>query len=489
MTLDNYLFQKFPELTPFQFYRMIFPPGELDRAGAMTPGKYTGIVTRITDRKRTDGRPKIYRYSLTDELEAIETATNSDDFCICRPLSYAGKEATADRARFCYAIAVDVDKLRRDKYDRPLGVINLWERHVEKVKRIPKPTAIVSSGTGIHLYYVLESPVALFRDAVLELQELKRELTRIIWHDTIVDIKSDDEIQQEGIYQGFRMPGTITKAGGRARAFLTGERVTVEYLNSFVPETYRAKKTEKQRHGKMRLEEARKKFPDWYERRIEQGQQRRTGATSRAVYEWWKREIREKAKVGHRYYCLMTLAMFAMKCSSFDEKRNPEPVTREELERDCFDLLEHMESLTESPDNHFDEGDILDALEAFDSKWVKYPRDAIARRSGIEIIPAIKRNDRKQEIHLRIARATEEILYPGGEWRKNSGRKNKAGVVQKWRADHPEGTRVDCQRETGLSKPTVLKWWNHQPETEPERPGADLLRELDVSWDDGGGPD
>ena len=485
MTLDQYLFQNFPELTPFQFYRMIFPSGELDKAGAMTPGKYTGIVTRITDRKRTDGRPKIYRYSLTDELEAIETATNSDDFCICRPLSYAGKEATADRARFCYAIAVDVDKLRRDKYDRPLGVINLWERHVEKVKRIPKPTAIVSSGTGIHLYYVLETPIALFRDAAFELQELKRELTRIIWHDTIVDIKNPDEIQQEGIYQGFRIPGTITKAGGRARAFLTGERVTVEYLNSFVPDLYKAKKAATQRHGKMRLAEAREKYPEWYENRIQNGKKPGAWATSRAVYEWWKREITEKASVGHRYYCLMTLAMYAEKCSHYDEKHNPQPVTREELEKDCFDLLEHMESLTESPDNHFDEADILDALEAFDSKWIKYPRDAIARRTGIEI-PANKRNRREQKTHLRIARATEDILYPGGEWRENNGRKSKAEIVQAWRRDHPEGTRAACQRETGISKPTVLKWWNHQPEPEPERPGAgDLLRELDVSWDEG----
>jgi len=460
LTIDGYLMENFPELDARQFYRMMFPAGELDKAEAFTPGKYTGIVTRITGRKRADGRPKIYRYSLTDELGAIDTATNCDDFCICRPLSYAGKEATSDKARFCYAIAIDVDKLHTDKDGGPLGLVNLWERHILKVKRIPKPTAIVSSGNGIHLYYMLETPIALFRDAAFELQELKRELTRVIWHDTIVNISSVHEIQQEGIYQGFRMPGTVTKDGGRARAYLTGNKVTIEYLNGFVNDIFKAYKAARQRRGKIRLAEAQEKYPEWYENRIVNGKKPGLWATSRNVYEWWKREIISGATVGHRYYCLMTLAMYAQKCSRFDEKHNPNPVTREELEKDCFDLLEHMESLTVTDDNHFDTGDILDALEAFDSKWTKYPREAIEYRTGIAI-PANKRNGQKQPEHLEEARAIRDIRSRrrGEKWDAHNGRRNKAETVREWRRDHPEGTKAECQRETRLSKPTVLKWW------------------------------
>lgn len=39
------------------------------------------------------------------------------------------------------------------------------------------------------------------------------------------------------------------------------------------------------------------------------------------------------------------------------------------------------------------------------------------------------------------------------------GRPEKAEIVKKWRKSHPEGTKADCVRETGLTKPTVYKWW------------------------------
>ena len=83
------------------------------------------------------------------------------------------------------------------------------------------------------------------------------------------------------------MPGTITKNGGRARAFLMGERVTLEYLNGFVEDTHKAKKAAGyKRGGKMRLSEARAKYPDWYEKRIERGEKRGKWAVNRSLYDW-----------------------------------------------------------------------------------------------------------------------------------------------------------------------------------------------------------
>ena len=463
-TITGYLRENFPEIEPRQFYRIMFPEGELDRAGAFTEGKYTGIVTAITSSRKENGKLKVKRYTLTDELDAIDKAVQSDDFCICRPLSYAGKEATAERARFCYALAVDVDKIIFEKH-QPIGLRNLWERHVLMLKRIPKPTAIVSSGSGIHLYYVFEQPVALFRDAVLELQELKRALTRLIWDDTIVSIKSVSEIQQEGIYQGFRMPGTITKDGGRASAYLTGNKVTVEYLNGFVPDIFRATKTAKQKkRGKIRLEDAKEKYTDWYNRRIIQGKEPGVWTTNRRVYDWWKEQILNGAEVGHRYYCLMTLAIFAQKCSHYNEKLNPEPVTREELERDCIGLLDFMEKKTVTDDNHFTEADVLDALEAFDSRWTRYPRSSISLKSGIPI-PENKRNGRKQSEHIKLMNLIRDEINHNTDWnRHGNGRKNKAETVRAWRQDHPDGNKAECIRDTGLTRPTVKKWWDQAPD-------------------------
>ena len=45
-------------------------------------------------------------------------------------------------------------------------------------------------------------------------------------------------------------------------------------------------------------------------------------------------------------------------------------------------------------------------------------------------------------------------------WNKvGNGRKSKRDQVQAWRLDHPDGSKADCVRDTGISKPTVIKHW------------------------------
>lgn len=465
--MTEWLERWFDEVEPREFYRGIFPSGSFQRRGEYRgPGTdawgYNGILVSVTNRKKADGSPFIKRYTVTDDLEVIDQVGRTDDFCLMSPISYVGLERTAANARYFYAFAVDLDRLRI-KDGRPLGLINLWERHVELLGRIPKPTYIVSSGTGLHLYYVLTEPVALYREAARLLQDIKRDLTTIIWDDTIVDITSVQDIQQEGIYQGFRVPGTITKRGDRARAFLTGDKVKLEDLAEFTSffRTDRARNEKKIVNIKKKpltLAKAKELYPEWYERRIEREEPRAVWHTSRRVYEWWKVQIRRGAVVGHRYYCIMMLAIYARKCSMYDPKHNPDPVTREELERDAFGFLDFMEDKTDSEDNHFTEGDILDALEAYDDKWITYPRRSIEYKSGIRI-NANRRNGRKQEEHIKRITTLRDMDYPDGSWRDGNGRKPKREIVQEWRLLHPDGRKADCIRETGLSKPTVYKWW------------------------------
>ena len=145
----------------------------------------------------------------------------------------------------------------------------------------------------------------------------------------------------------------------------------------------------------------------------------------------------------------------------YDSKHNPNPVTKEELERDAYELMDHMESLTNSEDNHFTTSDVLDALEAFEDKWITYPRNSIEYKSGIRILPN-KRNGQKQADHLEEARMIRDIRSKrrGEAWDVHNGRKPKREVVMTWVLNNPDGRKADCIRETGLSKPTVYKYWN-----------------------------
>ena len=463
VTIENWLDVKFPEVSPMEFYRDLFPAGELEKKGEQVSGKYTGIIVSISQHeKKENGQKKVYKYTITDDLKAIEKVIKTDNFCLCSPLTYAGQNRTAERARMLYAITVDLDRIRTEPDSRtgyPEGMRDLWHQ-ITKAKYLPRPTYIVNSGTGIHLYYVLENPIPLYPAFAFELQEYKRELTRKIWNDFVVDIKDPREIQQEGIYQGFRMPGTITKNGGRARAFKTGKKVTMEYMNSFVDDIFKGRKAAKhQRRGRVSLAAAKENWPEWYERRITNGQKRGTWNISRNLYDWWLEKIKKGATVGHRYYCMMMLAVYAQKCSHFDAKHNPEPVTREELEKDCFSLLNRFDRLTNDENNHFTEDDILAALEAFDERWTTYPRASVEYKSAIRIEPN-KRNGRKQAEHIKLMNYIRDELNENTTWNKTgNGRKSKYDIVQEWKLENPKGKKADCIRETGLSKKTVYKHW------------------------------
>lgn len=70
----------FDEIKSKDFYRMMFPEDFLDSEGRMTKGKYCGIIVSITQQKRKDGKPLIKRYTVTDELNAVDEVVKTDDF-------------------------------------------------------------------------------------------------------------------------------------------------------------------------------------------------------------------------------------------------------------------------------------------------------------------------------------------------------------------------------------------------------------------------
>ncbi|EOU1669827.1 hypothetical protein [Clostridium perfringens] len=444
--LTEYLLHHYYEVRPIDFYRDIFPSGELQEKGIYEKGKYNAIAVEVTKEKKENGKDKVLRHTITDDLNKINEIISRDNFCLMSPISYIGKERNSDNARILYALAIDLDGVIIKEGNDPFGLRTLIHQ-IENINRIPMPTYIVSSGTGLHLYYVFEKPIMLFKNVVKQLQKYKRELTRIIWQDYIT--KLSDNVQYESLFQGFRVVGTITKKGERARAFKTGEHVTMEYMNKFVDKEF--KTDDFAYKSNLTLAQAKEKYPKWYEERIIQKKPRGTWTVNRAVYDWWKNRILREAKTGHRYYCLMMLAVYARKAA----------IDRDELEKDAFNIMSIFDKLPASDDNPFDEKDVIDALQAYEDRYITYPINSISYLTDIHI-EKNKRNYRKQKDHIILMNTMKSLKKQLGEEMKEGrpeGSGTKEQIVKTYREKNPTARKSDCIRDTGLSKMTVYKWW------------------------------
>ena len=285
---NEWLGQFYEQVKPKEFYRAVFPEGSFEREGHPEDEKCNGVLTVIEGEKARN-------CIVFDELNMVDEVKGKE-FAIMSPVGYSGRNRTAKNARWLYGIAIDLDGVEMEQ------IRDLF--YQMKNELLPQCTYCVNSGHGLHLYYLFEKPVPLYRHLQDQLREFKYELTAKIWNRYTSTYKERDQVQYQGIFQGFRMVGTQTKLGKRylVTAFETGERV-----------------------------------------------------------------------------------------------------------------------------------------------------------SGISV-PPNKRNGRKQDKHLQGARAIRDINNEN--WREGNGRKPKSEIVEEWRKAHPDGKKADCIRDTGLSKPTVYKWWS-----------------------------
>lgn len=397
--------------------------------------------------------------------DSLEELLGMYKFVVTTPATYVGRRRFKTNARYLYALAFDLDEV---------GVPELSEViHQQMIGMTPQANIIVNSGDGIHLYYILAKPMPLYPKVYETLTNIKKALTRLIWNKASSRTGEDNQVQIQPIIQPFRAPGSHTKHGDIVTAWHNADaplhtieelnryasKPTLKYLNSGVSQE-EAQVLDKGAYSTNRLTKARAKelYPEWYQRRIVEGAPRKTWNVHRGLYDWWKNMLwtNEKVAVGHRYHCIMFLAVYARKCN----------VPFEELKRDALELVPRMEALTGNTGRHFTERDALDALKAYKESSETYPRQLVEDRTGLRIEPN-KRNGRDTATHLERARAVQEIDYPDGSWRNVDGRPKATkensphyAKVQEWRDRNPNSTNKSrCARETGLDRKTVRKWW------------------------------
>lgn len=442
----------YEEVSPHDFYRELFPEGSLQERQGANDGKANIIATQV----RPSGKGKTRQWVVTDDLKLLDKVVG-DPFGLIPPISFYGKTHTKANAHELYAVVIDIDYVGKQQLK------NLLKQFGNGVQL--QPAFLVSSGKGVHVYYFLKEPIPLYHNLEEMFKELKEAFIHRLWNDT--SSIRPDEPDITGIYQGFRCVGSQSKLGKEypVRAYrISHNRYDLDDMQAFFKRWHkdvdltRLKEKPGRKPGKktMPIDKAKELYPEWYQKRIVEGKpnQKRKWVCNPALYEWWKGKIQNEVAVGGRYFSIMALCAYGLKCG----------ISEWQIRRDAYAFLDHLETLTEDEDNHFKRSDVSDALKALKASKKELThlstREWIEQQTKVEI-PPNKRNGRKMIAHQAYRRGIKELKINLGEddWNKG-GRPDKAQTVREWREAHPDGRKVDCIKETGLSKPTVRKWWN-----------------------------
>ena len=443
MTLADEMTSKFhlKELSPKEAYSWIFQLSEkgsdfIQRKSVESRDFKANPVGYFKFENREKGDYRIlFKDTFFTELKKLQEA----DFAIINGITYFGRKNESIHASKMYAMIFDLDNVTSRE------ITNIY---VQSEWNFPMPNIIACSGHGIHLYYLFENPISLYPNTKVYLKELKYALTKSIWNKYT---SQEEKVQYQGINQGFRVIGGKTKIEGiKVRAFLTNEkRFSLKDFDKYVnKEDFKTAADEIYKESKYTIEEAKKLYPEWYENLDNPHRKKGQWYSNRGLYDWWKGKILSNTfKVGHRYFSLMALAIYGIKCG----------ISKEEVENDAYELADFYEKTKLDPKDSFSRDDAKSALECFDERYARFPRTDIEKLCDIRIDPN-KRNGRTQEQHCQVMRAIQGVINPN--WREGNGRKPKKNIVEEWQKENPTGKKSQCLMDTGLSRPTIDKYWN-----------------------------
>lgn len=448
MGLDSVLSSKgFVEVSAMDLYGSVFRLGSglIQKRGEEAGMFKANPIIYMKNSTNAQGR---YRILFEDEFQEVLEESYAFDFAITNGLTYFGRKMTIEKASKMFAMWVDIDGVTEESLDLFADISGFTFGKCF----YPQPNYFVLSGHNIHLVYVFQEPIDLYPNIKIQLKNFKYGLIERLWNRDLSNIAIP---QYQGINQGFRpIEGKTKIKGVSVRAFRTKTPFwTIGELNKFLGEQYQVNLDLRYQQTKIDFEQAKKLYPEWVAA-LNDEKPRGYWHVSRNLYEWFKRQIPRYAEFHHRYFCLMALAMFGAKCSFYDERKNKNPVTFEEVEADCALLQPYLTNL--HPEDPITSADIESALECFDRSYVLFPRETIEKLTAVPM-PATKRNGLEQVYHLESARFRKKVLKRAGR-QLNEGRPSKRDVILEYASHHPEKNHSEIARELGISRPTVIKW-------------------------------
>lgn len=458
MAVNLILENRYEEISGDELYMEIFSNNERSGEEAI-PGNYkpNGIFLYWDeDTQRQRRRIMLSDTWQNDYINYVEM----NERALCAGLAFRGKTNRNTDAAKLNALIVDLDDVGSDEL---LTFLARAEQSSDIIRSIPTPTYIASSGTGLHIYYLLNEPIDMLPGIIPQLKALKHDLTWRIWDPGCTSKKK--KIEYQPVNHTFRMVGSVNeKYNTVVRGYRTGKPVSISYLNNYVK--HPVDLSQKAKRGNTALEIAAQKWPEWYQRRIVEGKScdkwricDQKGHKGDELYQWWLRQL-EQIQGGHRYYFMMCAVVYASKCDV------PYETVKADLEK-LFPVLAQIKHVKDGVANELHPRDLKNALKIYKRDFYNLKLEDIENLCGVTI-KRNKRNGRPQKIHLGRIRALQNFDDPEGNWRNKDGRPVGSGTkkeqIKQWRAAHPDGRKIDCERDLGVSRPTIIKWWENESE-------------------------
>lgn len=442
-------------VSPEDFYAVVLHTDDFDKPTMMVEAGETFRVMTLSDILETavyDGKQNWY-ISMADYFQD----------CL--------KQDLLDTL---HAFVMDID------FIRPRALELILEGM--QMKRYPVPTYIVNSGTGLHFYYVLDKGLSMYRSQRRQAKNLLKEM-----HYRYESVYAQIGIAQtHWLGQPYRVVGSMTKAEDVVKAYQTGDIWRVEALAEAFEVKWQPKleKNVKQQPTEKMVALAQKlaaqnnveicdlsDFKATYNFIDRESKKKRNMggfdakkaiSDNGSTYEGWQKpskqwyrrtvyEIQKYTQEGYRYTSLMAMAVIAIKCG----------ISFEELEHDAWRQADIWYEDIVRYSTVFKRNNVPDALRMYDYKYVKVTRKQLEDWLGWTFQSHVKRNGRKREDHLILARTMRDTknMIDGTDWRENNGRKPKKEQVKIYLKNHPDAKKAEIARETGLSRTTVVKWY------------------------------
>ena len=393
---------------------------------------------------------------------------NRDDVAV-NPCGYWNNYPKAKLMRRIYAFSMDVDEVRP-------GTLEYLIKLIEEGS-FPRPTAITNSGSGIHFFFILDVALQVgYKEKYLQNYRLAQQVYFML-HNRLKDLYPS--VQKHHIGQDYRVVGSITKFGDITTAWESGEFWNIDDLAKAVGlnsaefyEPVMAASLAMQAYAKNIAASLNIDVPDMGNARnvydfiaehkdeaykVRQEERARSGRKRKGTGGWyqdtWNR-VYTRTKAGNRFNAMRALAIVAYKCG----------ISEERFERDLHQLSTLWQEQRWPGADPFNSANVEDILRMFRNgeRYKKTSRARLEELLGWQWTgrSRARKKPLKQSDHVRVMNTFRDIKYPNGEWRNKIGAPTAQEKVQQFRKEHPEGRKADCVRATGLSKPTVYKWWD-----------------------------